>query len=97
MSTMMCPNCSGTGLWNGKICEVCNGLQKVPSAQFIPVRCQCDWPLCNRWQVRGIAGEAKFDAHEARVVARVLNMVNACESELTRSLMEASIIDRLRD
>ena len=38
--------------------------------------CQCNWPTCKRWQVRGIAPEAKFDEVQARAVADLLNQMD---------------------
>jgi DnaJ-class molecular chaperone len=97
MTTMVCPNCCETGKWNGRTCEVCKGKRRVLFARFIAIRCQCNSPSCERWQVHGIAGEAKFDLYEASAVARVLNMINVHEDKLARSLMEALIHQRLKD
>jgi len=45
--------------------------------RYLVIPCQCDWPSCKMWQVRGLAPEAKLDRKQAEAVADLLNQMDA--------------------
>jgi hypothetical protein len=44
---------------------------------YLAIPCQCGWPSCKSWQVRGVAPEAKFSKEQAEAVAQLLNYMDA--------------------
>lgn len=40
------------------------------------IKCICGDMACTQWQVRGLAGEAKFTEKEAKAVAALLIKIN---------------------
>jgi hypothetical protein len=47
------------------------------------IECQCGWPSCKSWQVRGLAPEAKFTKERAEAVADLLNQMDTAQTSFT--------------
>jgi hypothetical protein len=41
------------------------------------IRCPCGDKFCKKWQVRGVAAEAKFERREALAVAKLLSKMDS--------------------
>lgn len=40
------------------------------------IKCVCGDSACTQWQVKGLAGEAKFSEKQSKAVAALLNKIN---------------------